>query len=75
LNSIFAGYDGSKDPVQTRKKISSTNSIFQTRECQKSSADRYIGEYTSCKKRFSENFDGILCFQKGKFCKKSLSPF
>ena len=40
LNWIFAGYTGSKNPVQTRKKSSSSNLKFQTGEFKKSSADR-----------------------------------
>ena len=43
LNWIFAGYTGSKNPVQIRKKI---QFIFQSEELQKSSADRE-GEYAS----------------------------
>ena len=39
LDLIFAGYTSSKNPVQTRKKSSSSKSKFQFRECQNSSAD------------------------------------
>ena len=40
LNWILAGYTSSKNPVQTRKKSSSSNLKFKTGECQKLSADR-----------------------------------
>ena len=41
LSWIFAGYTGSKNPVQTRKKIQFIKlEILINKECQKSSADR-----------------------------------
>ena len=42
-NLNFTGYSRQKNPVQTRKKSSSSNSIFQTGELQKLGADRQGG--------------------------------
>ena len=39
-NLNFTGFSRQKNPVQTRKKFSSSKSKFQTGELQKSSADR-----------------------------------
>ena len=39
-NWIFVGYTGSKNPVQTRKKIQFIKLEISNRKCQKSSADR-----------------------------------